>query len=247
MALPLNDFNLGDIYSSLNSGDMKVIYNAGSRDVGVEFLLTGTKIFGLQRGNVKRGRVKDVFAPTVEGVGYLGTTRQVTRTSAYRCWYHMLTRCYNEKYHSTRETYTDCTVEASWLNFCNFEKWFSENYIEGYHLDKDLLIQGNRLYCEKACSFIPAYINTLIIEGRSHSGDLIMGVSKRKKKGSQECNGLYNVQYAGRYLARTSCLDTANSLYKEFKKLHFEELADKYEELNLITSKQAVCLRTREV
>ena len=74
-----------------------------------------------------------------------------------------------------------------------------------------------------------------------------MGVSKRKKKGSQEYNGLYNVQYAGKYLARSSCLDTANNLYKEFKKLHFEELSDKYEELGLITSEQAQCLRTREV
>lgn len=247
MALPLDNFFIGDRYMSKSFGEMEVISNEGSRNVGVRFLDTGNEVFNLQRGNVIRGTVKDIFAPRVVGVGYLGTTRQVARTPAYRCWCHMLTRCYDEKYHSSRETYTDCTVTASWLNFCNFETWFNENYIKGYHLDKDLIIQGNRVYHPQGCSFIPAYLNSLIIEGRSDSGDLIMGVSKRKKKGSQEYNGLYNVQYAGKYLARSSCLDTANNLYKEFKKLHFEELSDKYEELGLITSEQAQCLRTREV
>lgn len=69
MALPLNDFHIGDVYKSGSHGYMEVISNENSRNVGIRFLNTGNTVYGLQRGNVKRGRVKDVFAPTIEGVG----------------------------------------------------------------------------------------------------------------------------------------------------------------------------------
>ncbi len=247
MALPLDNFFVGDRYMSKSFGEMEVISNGGSRNVGVRFLDTGNEVFNLQRGNVIRGSVKDVMIPTVEGVGYLGTNKHVTKHPSYHCWKHMIVRCYSENYHSNRESYKDCSVVPEWHNYCNFVKWFDSNYREGYHLDKDLLVQGNRVYSPENCCFIPPEINTIIVEKNQVIDGCEGGVSKRRKKGSQEYNGRYNVQYAGSYLARTSCLDTANNLYKEFKKLHFEELADKYEGLGLITSKQAQCLRTREV
>ncbi|CAM0058702.1 HNH endonuclease [Vibrio phage K406] len=240
-------FSIGDIYTSKNFGDMEVISNEGSRNVGVKFLNTGHKVYGLQRGNVVRGNVKDVFVPTVEGIGYLGTPRYVARLPAYHCWKHMLVRCYSENYHSTRETCSDCSVTDSWHNFCNFEKWYNENVVEGYHLDKDLIVQGNRVYSPETCCFIPPMLNGLIVEKGKLVDGCEVGVSKRRKKGSSEYNGLYNVQYAGVYLARTENVEEANSLYKEFKKLHFEELADKLEQSATITPFQAEKLRSRKV
>lgn len=247
MALPLNNFNVGDFYESRNFGTMQVIEDNGSRDVSVKFMNTGTVLRGLQRGNVIRGSVKDIFVPSIEGVGFLGTSRNVSRTSAYKCWKHMIVRCYNENYHSCRETYTDCEVVKEWHNFTTFEKWFELNHIEGYHLDKDLLVQGNRLYSPETCCFIPAYINSLIVERCKSVDGCEIGVTKRRKKGSQEYNGLYNVTIGGTYLARTRNLEEANSLYKEFKALLFEEVADKYEECKMITSDQAEKLRKRVI
>ncbi len=247
MALPLQDFRVGDTYQSVNSGAMEVIANYGSRDVSVKFLETGTILQGLQRGNVVRGRVKDPFQPYVEGVGYSGTMRQVSKTEAHKCWRHMLVRCYNEKYHSTRETYSDCSVAAEWHNFCNFEQWYLDNHVAGCHLDKDLLVQGNRVYSSTTCCFIPPYLNNLIVEGGKILDGCERGVTKRRKKGSQVYNGLYNVSYAGNYLMRTRDLQEANSNYKDFKKLHFEELADKWEALGILTPKLADCLRQRKM
>ncbi|AGH32073.1 HNH endonuclease [Vibrio phage 11895-B1] len=226
---------------------MEVISNEGSRNVSVRFVDTGNVVTGLQRGNVIRGAVKDTMAPTVEGVGYLGTSRNISKLPSYLCWKHMIVRCYSENYHSTRETYSDCEVISEWKNFCNFEKWFLTNYIKGYHLDKDLLIQGNRVYSPDTCCFIPPSINSLIVEKGKIVDGCEAGVTKRRKKGSEDYNGLYNVQYAGVYLTRTSNLSEANSLYREFKKLHLEELADKYEMLGIITKQQAHCLRSRKV
>lgn len=245
MALPLEDFKVGNVYESRKFGPMEVTHLNGSRDVGVTFLNTGTVVTNLQKGNVIRGAVKDFGCATVEGVGYLGTSRKVSSLPAYHCWKHMLVRCYSENYHSTRGTYRDCSVEKSWHNFTTFESWFDENYVEGYHLDKDLLEQGNRVYSKTTCCFIPDYLNSLIVERVKVEEGGTVGVTKRKKKGTEEFNGLYNVQIAGSFLMRTRDLKEAGDNYKDFKKLLFEEAADKLEELNMITPYQAGKLRTR--
>lgn len=247
MASPLENFKVGDFYESKNFGTVQVIENKGSRDVTVKFLNTGTVSSGLQRGNVIRGAVKDFFVPTVEGVGFLGTDRRVNKLPSYRCWKHMIVRCYSENYHSTRGSYKGCSVCVDWHNFCNFEKWFDENHIEGYHLDKDLLLQGNKVYSPETCCFIPAYINSSIVEKGKDVDGCETGVSKRRKKGSTEYNGLYNVQFSGTYLGRTSNLNKANELYRDFKKLYLEEVADKFLEMGMISNTQAECLRTRNV
>ena len=48
-----------------------------------------------------------------------------------------------------------CSVCEEWKHFSNFKKWFDENYIEGFDIDKDILIKGNKVYSPEACSFVP--------------------------------------------------------------------------------------------
>lgn len=241
------DFSTGDVLNSNNCGSFEVISNESSRNVTVRFVETGTLLSNLQRGNVIRGNVHDYNYPTVEGKGYLGKPKSSisSRSEAYVRWHGMLERCYNDKYHSTRGTYKDCSVCEEWLNFSIFETWFKENYREGYHLDKDLLVQGNRVYSPSTCCFIPPDLNTLIVE--KCFGDCGTGVSKRKKKGTQDYNGRYNVTFKKVYLGRFQDQFTAEERYKEYKKLFFEEYAEVMEERLIITSSQADALRKREI
>ena len=58
---------------------------------------------------------------------------------SYDVWHSMIERCYSKKSHKKRPTYIGCKVHKEWLYFSNFKKWFDENYIEGYELDKDIL------------------------------------------------------------------------------------------------------------
>ena len=240
-------FEVGDIFPSKESGDMVVVYNESSRNVGVRFLDTGTEIRNLQRGNVIRGVVSDYMKPSVMGKGYIGKPRKEvsSKSIAYSRWHSMLERCYDPKYHSVRETYKDCTVCEDWFNFCNFEVWFEDNYVKGYDLDKDLLVQGNRVYSPETCCFIPPKLNALIVE--KQKGDCGTGVYKRRKKGSQEYNGLYNVSFGGKYIGRFKNQSIAEDRYREFKKLFFEEYADLEESRGNITSEQAEALRNRRV
>ena len=52
----------------------------------------------VELGNIKKGDVKDLYSPSVYGVGILGTkylsTVNGVKTKEYKLWKDMLTRCY---------------------------------------------------------------------------------------------------------------------------------------------------------
>ena len=35
------------------------------------------------------------------------------------------------------------------------KEWFDKNYIEGWHLDKDLIVKGNKVYSPTTCMLPP--------------------------------------------------------------------------------------------
>lgn len=102
----------------------------------------------------------------VNGNGYIGTGKYKSKingknTKAYQCWVDMLRRCYcpRTQAYGGNQVYIGCTVSDDWRNFQNFAKFHEENYIEGYHLDKDTLVDGNKLYSAETCQFIPPVDN----------------------------------------------------------------------------------------
>ena len=71
----LNDVNykdcVGKVFKSLNSGDFKILkYNDG-KDVEIQFLNTGFEAT-VQLTTIKSGSIKDLYLPSVYGVGILG-------------------------------------------------------------------------------------------------------------------------------------------------------------------------------
>lgn len=73
-------------------------------------------------------------------------------------WRDMLQRCYDSNFVENNHTYTGCSVCDEWLYLSNFKKWFEENYVEGYQLDKDILVKGNKVYSPETCCFVPREI-----------------------------------------------------------------------------------------
>ena len=152
------ELQLGEIYSSNNYGDMEVVEYINSKNVYVRFIETGY-VTCTQAGHIRLGKVKDLFHPSVWGVGYLGVGRYTwgskgKETKVYTTWKNMLNRCYNPDYHKKYPTYIGCTVTKDWHNFQVFAEWFDEHYIEGYHLDKDIKDSGNKVYGPETCIFV---------------------------------------------------------------------------------------------
>lgn len=130
------------------------------------------------------GRASLIYGVGVNDVP-LPTRQGSSRDDAYRTWKSMLERCYSEKHQKKNPAYIGCSVCKEWWLFSNFKKWFDDptnGYMKGYELDKDILIQGNRVYSPSTCCFVPSEINSIVSRrGDSGKNGGFVGVSVRKK------------------------------------------------------------------
>lgn len=144
----------------------------------------------------------------------------------YYTWRAMLSRCYSEKVHFKQPTYIGCTVCEHWFLFSNFKKFYIDNYVEGWCLDKDILIKGNKEYSPETCCFVPNEINVLILRKRKRSS-LPAGVKNTKygKFSSYIRKGDSDV-----YLGIYSTPEEAFQAYKEAKEDWIKEVANKWKD-----------------
>ena len=101
---------------------------------------------------------------------------------AYITWKDMINRAFSEKYHAKHKTYTGVTVCHDWLKFSNFRKWWIDNHVEGWQVDKDVLTD-NRVYSPDTCLLIPSWLNKFITNSSSIRGEFPIGVSFHKLTG----------------------------------------------------------------
>lgn len=161
----------------------------------------------------------------VQGVGINDATTSVYHkgfpNADYAAWSGMLMRCYCETYQKSYPTYKGCSVCAEWLRFSTFQTWYSTNYKEGFELDKDLLVPGNKVYSPDTCRYVPHYINSLLLSSNSRRGEYPLGVSKSYNLYLASCRSS-----TGKRLTQTfSTVDEAASWYKQTKKRVIKEQA----------------------
>jgi len=135
------------------------------------------------------GAIKYEYHPSVAGVGFLGEGCNTmgtkgSPTKAYKVWHGMLSRCYSNRSHIKHPSYKDVAVCEEWLNYQNFAKWFEKesNYQEGWHLDKDLLSDGAKVYSPETCIFIPQALNSFMTNKQSDNTSGYVGVSWRRDR-----------------------------------------------------------------
>lgn len=149
---------VGDIIKSNGYGDFVVIKIERATRILCKSLTTGYEIYK-QASHLKSGSIKDPYYPSILGVGFFGEGDYSSKTHplAYQKWRNMLTRCYCEKYQSKNPSYKDCSVASEWHNFQNFAKWFESQgnkLIKGIELDKDIKVDGNRVYSGDTCLLV---------------------------------------------------------------------------------------------
>lgn len=146
----------------------------------------------------------------------------------YSHWKGILNRCFNENLHKKYTTYDDCEVCSEWLLLSNFKKWFDENYIEGYQLDKDILVKGNKLYSPQTCCFVPRNINTLLTKSNSSRGKCLIGVTFNKSKGKYEAH--VNINGKTRHFGGFTNEYDAFIKYKNEKEKEIVRIANEYKD-----------------
>lgn len=169
-------------YKTKNFGYLIVKSINSSLDVDVEFVQTGYKCKA-SAINVINGGVKDKIMPYVFGVGFMGdgpykSSVDGVETKEYRCWHAMMKRCYSDKEQVRNPSYIGCVVCEEWHNFQVFAEWFSENYIEGFDIDKDIKsgCKTGKIYSPEFCSFVTSRENMKHAHSRKFSVVHISGL-----------------------------------------------------------------------
>ena len=233
----LNDVNykdcVGKVCKSKSSGDFKILKYNDARNVEIQFINTGFET-SATLGNIRNGKVEDRYLPSVRGVGVIGDKYPITinsvQTKEYVLWKHMLQRCYSDDFKKERPTYEGCQVSENFKSYEYFYEWCHEQVgfgNEGFHLDKDLLVKGNKVYSENTCVFIPQEVNTLLVKSTALRGKHLIGVSwnkkdkafvakARKNKGKSEHLGIFKTEIE------------AFNAYKQAKEAFVKEQADKW-------------------
>lgn len=160
-----DDMIAGTIHKTKTSGSLKIIKYNGCFDVIFEFAETGYSSVA-QSSNIRLGSVKDPLHKSVYGIAFLGVGKYKSsinnkETIVYKTWNGMLKRCYHAQTQDRQPTYKGCTVCEEWFNFQNFADWYYKNYIDGYHLDKDIRLKGNKIYSPDTCMFVSLKDNNI--------------------------------------------------------------------------------------
>ena len=122
----------------------------------------------------------DYVVQRKETIGYVDGKRKqklVWICKYYQAWKGMIQRCYSAKYQKSRPTYAGCSVSEEWLTFSNFKAWMVAQDWEGKQLDKDLLIEGNKVYSPETCAFVTQMVNSFTIDSGAARGEWLIGVN----------------------------------------------------------------------
>lgn len=159
-----------------------------------------------------------VVQPTINGM-------RVT-CPFYQVWVDMLKRCYDAKYQSRQPTYIDCITCKEWLIFSAFKAWMETRDWQGKELDKDLLVNGNKVYSPEACVFVDRVINNFTTDRGAARGDWPIGVIFCKNVGkfrSRICNPFTKKK---EHLGYFVCSDAAHQAWRKRKHQIACQLAD---------------------
>lgn len=81
-------------------------------------------------------------------------------------WRGLIRRCYSKAQLERNPTYLQCEVCDDWLIFSKFKLWMETQDWEGKELDKDLLVDNNKLYSPETCLWVSHDVNIFICDRR---------------------------------------------------------------------------------
>jgi len=161
----------GKIFNSKSDGAFVIEKYTSCKNIDIKFINTGYKRNIPRSDLILNGKIKDRMIPSINNIGYIGGEKYNNKKNRkeYIIFKSMIGR--------SNCSLIDSNICHEWKNFQKFAPWCIENYIDGYSLDKDMKIPGNKIYSPDTCIFIPNEINNLF-----HPEKMIKLHSKTNKK-----------------------------------------------------------------
>ena len=157
----------------------------------------------------------------------------------YQQWTNMRQRCkINGKYQTLNKSYIGCTHTREWESYDVWLEWAKGQVgflcvgSEGnyYSMDKDILVKGNKVYSPDTCVFVPAELNTFLLNCKATRGVHPIGVHYRVRNGtSGKFVSQITIGGEGRkHLGHYETPEAAFQAYKIAKEAYAKVLANKY-------------------
>lgn len=154
---------VGCQYETTKCGPVTVIEQLSDYYYRVRFHKTGTEK-AFRQDAIKRGEIKDPYAPLRCGVGITGDLYTKEKNAQiYGVWQHMIDRCYNPR-NKRFQSYKHVQVCKEWLLFENFYHdytlidGFDQTAFENHELvldkDKKQRYSKNKVYSLETCTWI---------------------------------------------------------------------------------------------
>lgn len=143
---------------------------------------------------------------------------------AYKTWQGMIERCYSERSIAKCPSYKGVTVCPEWHLFSVFREWWIENNVDGYQIDKDLLVPGNKIYSPLTCVYVPQHINCLLTDRRAARGRFPIGVVKHESFKTKPYEARVNINGKTKGLGSFDDPFDAHMAYQTAKLAYIDEL-----------------------
>jgi hypothetical protein len=236
----------GDVFETNISGFCTVVEYIDSRNVKVRFEDGFETI--CQSGQLRNGQVKNPNNPIIYGVGFIGVGNYSHKSHPriYYCWRDMIGRCYHKVTQLKHRSYIGCTVCERWWNFQNFcyDYLIMVGSDLNYHLDKDLLFKGNKIYSPETCCLVPRQVNNVLEKCDANRGECCIGVNYYEDK-INPYKATCNVEGKQKYLGIYKTEQEARQVYKVAKEAEFKRLANLYKDT--LDSRAYIALMNRTV
>lgn len=187
------------------------------------------------------GSVRNPYDKSVYGFGIVGN-KYSSHTKEYQAWHNILTRCFDNIYKEKYPTYQNAVCCEEWAlyeNFYewlheqeNFDKWLNNN---GWNIDKDIIIKGNKVYSPETCCLVPNNINKLLTKNDAKRGHLPIGVTIDDGQYCASCNNPFTKKT--KFLGYYSSSKYAFLAYKKYKENWIKEIAKEEYSKGNITEK----------
>lgn len=183
-------YEVGNVYESSSCGEYEVIEKLDPSHFLIRFITTGYEV-KVQSSKFYNHNIRDKTLPSVYGFGFNNegkypasklTDKGRRTTDCYLKWSGMIERCYSPKRLEINPTYRGCFVNEHWKYYQNFAEFYHTDLYRqpGWHLEKDILVKGNKEYGPDTCVFAPMVINQLFNKMQNSRGNYPIGVHYKK-------------------------------------------------------------------
>ena len=227
---------------------MKIVEYNNAIDIVVEFQDEYKIKVHTTYNHFKNGGVKNPYCPSVFGVGIVGIKYPVKingkTTKEYMVWSGILDRCFIDHSGDVRtRTYQDAVCCDEWIYYENFYEWLhkQDNFDKWYnnekwHIDKDILVKGNKIYSPETCCLVPDNVNTLLIKCDNSRGKYPLGVNYNiavKKYSARMSKHNEKTKYR-EHIGYYDTPEQAFKAYKKRKESYIKQVAqDEYDKGNI--------------